>query len=414
MFTWHIARRLFRHSGDASRFSRPAIVVATLGVAVGVCVMILSVCITLGFQSEIQQKVIGFGAHIQVSNAEGRHAGTEGTHVCIDSATMLRLSQISGVRHVQRFCQKTGMLKTDDAFRGVAFRGVGEEYDTLFLASHLVEGRLPQRADSLRAEEVLLSSRVASQLNLSVGDRVYAYFFDQKIKARRLSVVGIYNTHLTDFDNNLVFAPLASVRRLWGWEYNQCSGAELLIHDFAQLPTVAARVAEQVHQQMDAQGNIYFVDTILDLYPQIFSWLSLLDMNVWVILALMVCVAGFTMVSGLLIVILERANFIGVMKALGADNRSIRHIFLFFSLMVIGGGLLIGNALALGMMGLQEAFHLVSLDPQDYYVDTVPLSLHWGHILLIDGCTTAACMLALLAPSYLISRIHPARSIRFE
>ncbi len=414
-YTWFIARRLFRHSGDERRVSRPAITIATLGVAVGVCVMILSVCITLGFQSEIRSKVIGFGAHIQVLNAESRYKSMEeGAHVTVDSTLMARLADIEGVRHVQRFCQKAGMIKTDEAFRGVAFRGVGEEYDTTFLSRHLEEGRLPVLSDTASHNEILVSSRVASQLRLKLNDRVYAYFFEQKVRARRFTVVGIYNTNLTDFDNSLVFMDIPAVQKLWGWASDQYSGVELLVSDFVRLPEVAARVAEAVDHTTDLHEAEYLSATILDLYPQIFSWLNLLDMNVWVILGLMVCVAGFTMVSGLLIIILERTNFIGVMKAMGAENGRIRHIFLIFSAFIIGRGLLLGNLLAFALMFCQEMFQVVHLDPQSYYVDTVPLSIHWGYILLIDACTLLACVLALVLPSYLISNIHPARSIRFE
>ena len=332
----------------------------------------------------------------------------------VGDAILDTLSHIEGVRHAQRFCQKPGMLKTDEAFRGVAFRGVGAEYDTTFLHRHLQEGRLPVFSDTLSSNEILVSAKVADQLRINLNDRVYAYFFEEKVRARRFTVVGIYNTNLADFDNSFIFTDLITVQKLWGWHPDQYSGAELLLADFNELDMVAERVSEVVDHAADPYGNLYLSSTIQNLYPQIFSWLDLLDMNVWVILILMLCVAGFTMVSGLLIIILERTNFIGVMKAMGADNDRIRHIFLFFAAMIIGRGLLWGNALAAALILCQEVFHPVTLDPQSYYVETVPLYVHMGYILLIDVFTMVVSVMALVVPSYLISNIHPARSIRFE
>lgn len=380
----------------------------------GVCVMILSVCVTLGFQREIRGKVIGFGSHIQVVNAESLYKPLETNPIMMGNAMLDSLSHIEGVRHAQRFCQKPGMLKTDEAFRGVAFRGVGAEYDTTFLHRHLQEGRLPAFSDTLSSNEILVSAKVADQLRINLNDRVYAYFFEEKVRARRFTVVGIYNTNLADFDNSFIFTDLITVQKLWGWHPDQYSGAELLLADFNELDMVAERVSETVDHATDPYGNLYLSSTIQNLYPQIFSWLDLLDMNVWVILILMLCVAGFTMVSGLLIIILERTNFIGVMKAMGADNDRIRHIFLFFAAMIIGRGLLWGNALAAALILCQEVFHPVTLDPQSYYVETVPLYVHMGYILLIDVFTMVVSVMALVVPSYLISNIHPARSIRFE
>lgn len=414
MYTWHIARRLFRHNGDEQKVSRPVITIATLGVAVGVCVMILSVCVTLGFQHEIRSKVIGFGSHIQVVNAETLYKPLDNNPIMITSSVLDSLSHLSGVRHAQRFCQKHGMLKTDESFRGVAFRGVGAEYDTTFLCRHLQEGRLPVFSDTLSSNEILVSDRIAKQLGLEINDRVYAYFFEQKVRARRFTITGIYNTNLADFDNSFIFTDIYTIQKLWEWQADQYSGAELLLSDFSKLDFVAERVSEAVDHATDSYGASYLSTTIKQLYSQIFSWLDLLDMNVWVILVLMLCVSGFTMVSGLLIIILERTNFIGIMKALGADNKRIRHIFLFFSAFIIGRGLIWGNVLAAVLMLCQHIFHPISLDPQSYYVETVPLYIHIGYILLIDVFTLLVSVMALVVPSYLISNIHPARSIRFE
>lgn len=413
MFTWFIARRLFSHSGDAKKVSRPAIQIATLGVAVGVAVMIVSICLVLGFKGEIQKKILGFGGHIQVQNYESLTQG-ESHPIVIDSLMLRRLNEIPGVRHVQRFCQKPGMIKTPDSFRGVSFRGLGPEYETAFLQEHLVEGRLPAFSDTASTGDLLISQRLARQLMLHSGDELYAYFFEKNIRARRFTVCGIYSTNLTDFDNALVFVDLHTVHSLQKYDPDQYSGAELLMYDFRHLDEVAANVSAQVGHTQDAYGAYYTSATIRELYPQVFSWLDLLDMDVFVILILMVCLSGFTMVGGLLIIILERTNFIGVMKALGASNGSIRHLFLYFAAFIILRGLLLGNLLAFALIFLQNHFGIVHLNPEIYYVDTVPLQLNWYYILLVNVCTLVISMLALVLPSYIVSNIHPARSIRFE
>lgn len=413
MFTWFIAKRLFRDNDNVKRVSRPAILIATMGVAVGVCVMIVSVCVLQGFQQEIRGKVIGLGGHIQVVNYETLYK-TEPSPIVVDDSLVHTLSSLPGVRHVQRFCAKPGMLKTEDAFRGVMFRGVGEDYDTTFLHRHLVAGTLPVFSDTASAGQLLISSQLASQLHLEVGDRVYAYFFEQHIRARRFDVSGIFNTNMSDMDNNLAFTGIATVQNLCGWDPLQFAGAEVVVDDFNRLPQVSALVEGVVNHTHDAYGAYYSSPTISDLYPSVFSWLELLDTNVWVILILMVCVAGFTMISGLLIIILERTNFIGVMKAMGATNTQMRRVFLCFAAFIIGRGLLYGNLLAAVLIWAQMQFHVVSLDPQSYYMDTVPMTVHWGYMLLIDVSTLVVSMLALVVPSYLISHIHPARSIRFE
>ena len=352
MFAWYVARRLYFHSDDVKRVSRPAIQIATAGVAIGVAIMIISVCVVLGFQREIRNKVFGFGSHIQVINYETTYK-SESAPIVVDDSLLSTLSAIPGVRHVQRFCVKAGMLKTDEAFRGVVFRGVGQDYDPTFLQQHLVEGEIPAFSDTAMSNRIVLSRELARQLQVKVGDRVYAYFFEQSVRARRFTIVGIYCTNMNDFDGSLVFTDLETVHALCRWDSEQYSGVEIAINDFNELDAVSARVESKVNHTQDAYGASYSSPTIVDLYPTIFSWLSLLGMDVLVILILMVLVSGFTMVSGLLIIILERTNFIGVMKALGANNSMLRHLFLYFAAFIVVRGLIIGNVIAFSLMFLQ-------------------------------------------------------------
>ena len=408
-----IAKKLYKHQDGTQGVSRSAILIATVGVAIGLAVMIVSVCVVLGFKGEIRSKVIGLGSHIQVMNYESMYS-MESKPVVVNSQLMKTLSDVKGVRHVQRFCTKTGMLKTDNSFKGILLKGVGPEYDSDFLSQHIVEGVLPNFSDTTSSNNIVVSKIIADELRLQVGSRVYAYFFDNSIKVRRFNVSAIYSTNLTDLDNNLIFTDLYTCNKLNEWKDNQYSGAEILLSDFNQLNEVLTQVVNCVNRKYDQYGASYTSASIIELYPQIFAWLNLLDTNVWVILILMIGVAGFTMVSGLLIIILERTNFIGIMKALGASTTSVRHIFLYFSSFVIGRGLLWGNILGIGLVLLQNYFHVIKLDPASYYVNTVPVTLNFGYIIVINIATMLSCMLVLIVPSYLIARIRPASSIRFE
>ncbi len=413
MYSWFIARRLFAQSGRKRRVSRPAIQIATAGVALGVAVMILSVCVVLGFKSEIQGKVMGLGGHIEILNNETLRS-PEPLPVVIDDDMLAEVAAIDGVSRVERFCSKPGMLKTDAAFEGVLFKGIGSEYDTSFLSNHLIDGEVPLFSDTTSTGQLLISKMLADRLGLSVGDRVFAYFFEKNVRARRLTVSGIYCTNLSDYDSNLVFADLAMVHSLLGWDSLQFSGAEVLISDLRRLDEVSSQIVHKVNRRQDAYGAYYTSPTVRELNPVIFNWLDLLDMDVLVILILMIAVAGFTMVSGLLIIILEHTNFIGVMKAMGASDRPLRLIFLHLASMIILRGLLVGNLLAFVIIFLQRRFALVHLDPATYYVDSVPLLVNWGYVVLINIVTLLLCMLSLLLPSYVVSRIEPVRSIRFE
>ncbi len=375
--------------------------------------MLLSIFIVLGFKREVQGKITGFGGHIQIVNHETLRTA-EAQPIVVDDSLLARLEAIEGVRHAQRFCTKTGMLKTESDFSGVSFRGVGPEYDTLFLHRHLTTGCVPHFSDTASTGQMLLSETLARRLSLRVGDRVYAYFFEKNVRARRFTLAGIYRTNLTDFDNNVAFVDLATVHGLLAWDTEQYAGAELVLDDFGQLDEVSSRIVQQVNRTQDAYGAYYTSPTIRELYPVIFNWLDLLDMDVLVILVLMICVAGFTMVSGLLIIILERTNFIGVMKALGTADRPLRRVFLYLAAFIILRGLFIGNVLALLLALLQKRFSLVRLDPETYYMDTVPLWFDWRYVVLVNLAMLLLCMLALLLPSHMVSRIEPARSMRFE
>ncbi|MBO4891714.1 MAG: ABC transporter permease [Prevotella sp.] len=408
-----IAKRIYNDQGDKRKVSRPAIHIATVGVAIGLAVMIVTVSVVLGFKHTIRDKVIGFGSHIQVQNML-TYLSSESHPILINDSVLRSYEQIEGVKHVERYCLSQGILKTDDEFLGVMFKGVGPEYDLNFLSQHMLEGKMPVFSDTASTNKLLVSKMIADKLRLKAGDRIFAYFIGESVRTRRFTVTGIYQTNMTRFDESLCFTDLYTTRKLNDWENEQCSGAEITVSNFDQLQATADLFVEKVNRKMDKDFNTYSSQTIYEAYPQVFHWLELLDINVWIILALMVCVAGFTMISGLLIIILERTQMIGVLKALGARNKTIRHTFLWFAAFIIGQGLLLGNVIGLGIIALQRYTGLVKLDPQTYYVSEAPMEVNIPLFVLLNIATLLICVFVLIAPSYLISHIHPAKSMRYE
>lgn len=411
---YFLAHRIYAQNDDKRKVSRPAIRIATIGVAIGLAVMIVSVCVVLGFKHAIRDKVIGFGSHIQVAEYNALMGG-DGRAVQMDDSVMSVLSHIQGVKHVQRFAYRQGILKTDDDFLGVMFKGVGPEFDSTFIHKNMVEGSIPRFSDKASGNKLLISKNMADKLHLKTGSRLFAYFIDYTgVRMRRFTISGMYQTNLTQYDNTICFTDLHAVAKLNGWPADVAGGAELTINNFAQLDDVERTVIAKVNRTTDHYGNTFASKTIKEVSPQIFSWLSLLDLNVWIILAIMMCVAAVTMISGLLIIILERTQMIGLLKALGAGNATVRHTFMWFSAFIIGRGLLWGNLVGLGLVALQYVTGLVKLDPATYYVSTVPVEVNLLYVVLLNIGTLIISLFVLIAPSYLISHIHPAKTMSYE
>ena len=415
-FPLFIARRIYSdHIGDQQKVSKPAIRIAVAGVAIGLAVMIISVCVVLGFKHTIRDKVVGFGSHIQVANFYTLQSSAIDQPIAIGDSMINVLKKTEGVKHVQRFALKQGILKTDNDFLGVMFKGVGPEFDSTFIHKNMVEGSIPHFSDQQSTNRILISKDMANKLRVKAGDRIFAYFIgDGGVRTRRFTISGIYQTNLAQYDKTTCFCDLYTARKLNAWTDDMVTGAELTVNDFKQLSTTANDIINRVNRTQDKYGNTFSSKTIRELSPQIFSWLDLLDLNVWIILAIMIAVAVVTMISGLLIIILERTTMIGVLKALGARNSTVRHTFLWFAAFIIGKGLLIGDALALALILLQKFTGFAKLDPQTYYVDVVPVELDWMLIVALNVATMLIALFVLIAPSYLVSHIHPAKSMRYE
>lgn len=413
MFELFIARRIYRSNEGRKQVSKPAVRIAMLGIAIGLAVMIVSVAVVIGFKKEVREKVVGFGSHIQISNFDSNLSYETRPIAATDSLLRL-LARQDGIAHVQRFSTKPGIIKTDDDFLGMVLKGVGPEYDLTFFRDHLLEGEIPSFSDSTATNNIVVSKALADKLNLKLGDKIYTYYIQDDIRARRLTIKGIYQTNFSEYDNLFILGDIYTVNRLNKWEPEQVSGIEIRLKDYDQLEKTEEELSALLGNGQDEYGATYYAQTIQQLNPQIFAWLDLLDLNVWVILILMLGVAGFTMISGLLIIILERTNMIGILKALGANNFMIRKIFLYFSVFLIGKGMLWGNIVGLLICFLQYYFHIIRLEPETYYVDTVPIGGNIGIFLLLNICSLLISVLMLIGPSYLITRINPSKSIRYE
>lgn len=409
-----VARRIYRSKEGEKEVSKPAILIATWGIAIGLAVMIVAVAVVVGFKHEVRDKVVGLGSDITITHFDALKS-YETIPVMMGDSLMNDLQATEGVKHVQRYSTKPGMIMTDDNFLGMVLKGVAQEYDWTFLRKHLLEGEIPVFSDSASTNRTLISRTIANKLNIHTGDKLYTYYIEgENVRARRLEVAGIYQTNFSLYDDLFLLTDLYTVNRLNNWKGDRVTGVELEVVDYDRLEDVKENIREKVDLQVNRYGNTYYTQTVEENNPQIFAWLDLLDMNVWVILILMTGVAGFTMISGLLIIILERTNMIGILKAVGADNLAIRKIFLSFSVFLIGRGMLWGNLIGLAFVVAQSQFRLFKLDPATYYVDSVPVEFNVWWWVLLNVCTLLVSVLMLVGPSYLITRIHPAKSIRFE
>lgn len=411
-----IANRLFFDKTNKQFLSQRIIRIALFGIALGLAVMIISVSVITGFKSEIRNKVIGFGSHIQIINFESQNT-YEIPPISSNQSFLHELKRINGIKKIEVFATKPGMIKTDEFIQGIVFKGVDTDYNWDFFQKNLVQGRLPEINETNRINEILLSENVCNLLKLEVNDLAILYFINENENNPRLlqlKVSGIYKTSLEEFDNLFVIGDIKQIQRLNDWESDQISGFEILVDDFKNIEFIEQQVRSVVISYSNDNSAILRTESITRQYPQIFDWLSILDMNVWVILFLMVMVAGFNMISGLLVLILERSNMIGVLKALGSPNWSIRKVFLYLSVFLTSRGMLWGNIIGIALVLFQKLLHVIKLNPETYYVDVVPVNFSLTYILLLNAGSLLITSLMLVIPSYLVSKISPDKTIRFD
>lgn len=411
-FEYFIASRLFFNKQPRGRKAGPAVKIAVTGIALGLAVMLVAIGVVQGFKHEIRDRVIGLGAHLQITSYYSNYS-YEMSPLNVPDSLLAQLRAIPGVKHVQAQYTKPGMIKTRDDFQVVIFKGADSCFDASFLKSALVAGSFPDYSQP--SDDVLLSEYLADLLHLKPGDRFLAYFIrDEAQSARRFRVSGIFNTHFSNFDKAFLLADARHLRTLNDWENGQAGGIEVYFESMNTFEATQERVYQVMSQYASQTDEVYYMRNLYELNPDLFGWLDLLDMNVLLILFLMVFVSGFNIISGLLILILERTNFIGILKALGAGNRQVRRVFTSYSTFLVGVGLVWGNLIGLGICFLQRYTHFLKLDPSVYYVDAVPIELNGWWILLVNLGTIVVSMAVVLIPTHLVSHIHPAKAIKFE
>jgi lipoprotein-releasing system permease protein len=410
---YFIAQRLIKGRREETSFSRPINVIAIIGIAMGLAVMILAVSILTGFKKQIREKVVGFGSHIQIMNFDSNFS-FETAPIDGGQDFIPEIKKIPGVSHIQVFATKAGIIQTEDEIQGVVLKGVGSDFDWSYFSSNIVEGSVFSVNDTSRTDKVIISKKISDMLRLKTGDSFAMHFIQEPPRMRKFTISGIYETSLEEFDKMYVFCDIGHIKRLNGWDDDQISGFEVFIDDFDRLDPLTLEVRDAIGYKITEEDSKFRVSNIRMRYPQIFDWLNFQDINVIIIIFLMLVVAGFNMISGLLILILEKTNMIGVLKALGSEDLTIRRVFLYQAAYLIGKGLIWGNIIGIGLAFLQLKTGIITLDASLYYIKMVPVNLDIIHILLLNAGTMLAIILMLLIPSQLISRITPVKAIRYD
>ncbi|MFH0895218.1 MAG: FtsX-like permease family protein [Bacteroidota bacterium] len=404
-FEFFISKRIASKS-NRNGVSHPIIRIAIGGIALGIAVMIISVAIVTGFKKAISEKVVGFAAHIQVTNYDD-NVSLETLPISRNQPFYASLQFMKGIRHIQVFATKGGIIKTKDDIYGAIMKGIGSDYDWSFFEKKMVEGKTFRVSDTGKTNEILVSRLIAKKLKLKCGDDLAMYFIQDPPRVRKFKICGIYKSGLEDFDKSYIITDIAHIQKLNDWKQSQIGGFEIFLNDFNDLDKIFPKVYSEVGFQLNARS-------VKEIYPQIFDWLNLQDMNVQIIIILMILVACINMISALLIIILERTSMIGVLKAIGATNGSVRRIFINHAVLLIGKGMILGNILGIGLCLLQYYTGIISLPQESYYVSSVPINLNALHIILINAGTLVVCTLMMILPTYIITRITPVRAIRFQ
>lgn len=405
-----IAKRIIAAKEHKSSVSSPIIKIAIAAIALGLIIMMITIATTFGLQRKIKEKISGFNGHVQISNYEDNNSQITINPISTNQDFYPEFSTVNGIKNVQTYATKGGVIRTPNDFEGIIFKGVSPDYDWSFFKEYLIEGELLKLTEEM-SNDVLISKTTANRLGLKVGDKFTTFFIkddpNKAPNARPFKVVGIYNSGLQEYDENYVIGDLKQVQRLNKWKKDEVGGFEVLIKDFNKLKQKGTEIYSTTPSTLNTQ-------TIAEKYPAIFEWLNLLDTNVVVILGIMILIAGINMITALLVLILERTQMIGILKALGNNNWSLRKIFLYNAGYLIAVGLFWGNLIGIGLLLIQKYFGIITLDPETYYVTKAPVYIDIGYILLLNIGTLLLCLLMLLIPSYVVSKISPVKAIKFD
>ncbi|HPS12205.1 MAG TPA: FtsX-like permease family protein [Prolixibacteraceae bacterium] len=410
-----IARRIFTQKENKKGISNKIVSIAVGSISLGLAVMIIAVAILIGFKKQIRNKVIGFGSHFQVVNFDSNQS-YETQAITIDSSLIKKYLSLPHISHIQLYATKPGLIKTDTEIHGMIVKGVSTNYDLSFFKQNLISGTIPKYKLGEKSNNAIISEKIAKSLKLKTGDPLYCYFYNQgesTPRSRKLNICGIYRTSLEEFDDMFVIADLRLVQGLNNWNESEISGYEILIDDFDQLEYVLPELRDITLNSATEESTLK-VFSIKTRFPMLFDWLSVLDLNVWVLLILMIAVAGINMISGVLIIIIERTRMIGVLKALGYPNFNVRKVFLYLSGFLSARGLLWGNVVGVSVCLFQYFTGILKLNPELYYIDTVPISLNLFYLLLLNIGTLICITAMTIIPSFFISKITPAEAIAIE
>lgn len=409
-----IAKRISFNKKNKKQIFYPAIRIAIISITLSLTIMIISVAIVTGFKNEVQNKIIGFGSHLQITNSDN-NIFYESSPITINTILLKKLKHVPNISHIQSFATKPAIIKTKDSFQGVILKGIDKDFDWFFFKKNLIKGNLLiSHSNFSNTSNVILSKNITDKLHLKLNDTFKCYFIQNPIRIRNFRITGIYQTNFEDFDKLFILINITQIRNLNNWDKDMISGFEILVKNYDHLNQTMKKISYILSNQTDRLKNNYYVRSIKQLNPIIFAWLDILNINVIVILILMLFVAIFSMIAGLLIIILKYANMIGLLKALGETNRGIRKIFLYVSIFLIGKGLLWGNIIALSICFIQKCTGILKLNPKTYYLSIVPIHLSIVHFFLINIGTFIISLLILIIPSNLVGKILPAKTIRFE
>ncbi|MCL2328516.1 MAG: ABC transporter permease [Bacteroidetes bacterium] len=411
----YIARQILPHK-DNTNISKPIVRIAIIAIALGLTVMIVAVSVILGFKNTISEKIFGFSAHIQIVNYDNNNS-FEASPILFNAALQQEIAQERQVAHVQRFATKPGIVRANNSVKGVIVKGVADDYNWDFFEKHRIAGSTFRIGDSI-TNQVLISKQLADMLQVEVGNSIVTTFVPsasgKQPRKRQFEIAGIYETHLQEIDSRFIIADMRHIQALNSWTEQQISGYEVFLHNHRNLWQAKQTIQQIAGFNVSPDATLLQVETLQELMPQIFDWLAMLDMNAWIIIFLMLMVSGMNMITGLLVIILEKTQSIGILKTLGSSNVSIQKVFLYVGSLIIGKGLLWGNSIGITLCALQYFFHLIPLDPQTYFMSYVPIAFSLPALLALNVGTLVITILMLLLPALIISKISPAEAVRFS
>jgi len=409
-FEFFIARRIIASKDYKSSISAPIIKIAITAIALGIIMMLVSIATGVGLQEKIREKVSAFNGDIIITNFDTNFSNDSQNPISKNQDFYPTFKNIEGIKHVQVAASKGGVIRTETDFEGVVVKGVGDDYNWEYFKDYLTEGALPDFKGDLN-EDILISEYLANRLHLKLGDKVTTFFLNDEVsktpRSRGFDIVGIYNSGFQQFDEQFIITDIRHIQRLNKWETDQIGAFEVFVNDFDEIISIGAEVYDETSSTLDTQ-------TIRQKYASIFEWLDLFDFNIIMIIGIMILVAGINMITALLVLILERTQMIGILKALGSSNWSVRKVFLYNAMYLIGVGLFWGNVIGIGLLLIQKYGKVFKLNPNTYYVNEAPVYLSLDYILILNAGTFLLCLLMLLIPSFIIAKISPVRAIRFE